>query len=913
MKSLRRLLLLEDNSFDAELIRRIISGEWPECELTIVSTEGDFRSALEGRVFDLVLSDYLIPGFHGLAALTFVRKRYPDMPFLFVSGAIGDEVAIESLKAGATDYVLKDRLSRLIPVIRRALNENEESTRRKQAEERLRLSEEQYRDLFENATDLIQSVTPDGHFLYVNHAWRVKLGYTESEITDLTILDIIHPSYHEQWHDWLQMAHPDEMPRAWEVIFLTKSGRQLYVEGNLSLRFVSGKLVAIRGIFHDMTEKKLAAISLQRSIRQYEALVNSVDGIVWQADFPSLRFTFVSQQAERLLGYPIQSWLEDPCFWQSHIHPEDREKAVAVFAQLSTDHACQNFEYRMQAADGHTVWLRDIISLRSEKGQTAQIQGIMVDVTSRKKAEAARLISEALKGAILEAALDCIVVVNHEGHIIEFNPAAERTFGYSRSEILGQPMAEKIIPPALRGFHYQGMKQYLASGDERVLGRRIEVSALRADGSEFPVELAILPIETGDRPVFTAYLRDITERKRSEEKVRRIQAELEQTNKDLLRRSQEIQNFYHTLSHELKTPLTSAREFVSLVMDGIAGPLNQTQSEYLGIAKQSCDQLRVCINDLLDTTRLETGKLALDLKSASLDSLVQRVVTALRRVAAEKEISLMAEIQRHLPRVALDENRITQVIINLLNNAIKYTPNGGRITIRVGEALDQPELIQISISDTGRGIPKEELDHIFDRLYQVKTGDATTEQGIGLGLYLCRELVQLHGGNIWVESEPGKGSTFSFVIPKSQQILNSNLLIIDDDPVVLEMLSQLLTDEQYNVRIARDGAEGLEEMRRQAPDVVVMDLAMPALDGPATLREIRKDWGSIPVIVHTAQPDGDLMKQAMAFSPFTLLAKPSRPEQILETVRKVQRSTDTVIWTRNHFGLRKPPTTSKTA
>ena len=137
-------------------------------------------------------------------------------------------------------------------------------------------------------------------------------------------------------------------------------------------------------------------------------------------------------------------------------------------------------------------------------------------------------------------------------------------------------------------------------------------------------------------------------------------------------------------------------------------------------------------------------------------------------------------------------------------------------------------------------------------------------------------------------------------------MLQSNLLLIDDDPQLLDMLRLLLSAERFNVRTARDGLEGLREMRRQTPDMVMLDLAMPNLDGAATLREIRKSWGAIPVILHTAFADGDLMKQAVEFCPFTLLAKPSSPEQLLETVRKVQRSADTALWKKNHFGLQKP-------
>src|SRR5437879_6968674 len=256
MKSPHRLLLLEDNPDDAELLRRNLAAEWPQCELVQVSKRANYESALEQGGFDLILSDYLLPGIKGPAALALARDHCPEVPFIFVSGAIGDEVAVESLKAGATDYVLKDRLAKLVPSIRRGLNEAEERARRRQVEEELRRSEEQCRDLLENATDLIQSVAPDGCLLYVNPAWRNKLEYTEAEVARLTLFEMLHPEYHEGWRDRFESARPDEASR-WEGIFLSKYGSHLYVEGNTSFRYMNGNLAAIRGIFHDVTERKL--------------------------------------------------------------------------------------------------------------------------------------------------------------------------------------------------------------------------------------------------------------------------------------------------------------------------------------------------------------------------------------------------------------------------------------------------------------------------------------------------------------------------------------------------------------------------------------------------------------------------------------------------------------------------------
>jgi PAS domain S-box-containing protein len=378
---------------------------------------------------------------------------------------------------------------------------------------------------------------------------------------------------------------------------------------------------------------------------------------------------------------------------------------------------------------------------------------------------------------------------------------------------------------------------------------------------------------------------DVTERRRAEEEMRRIQGQLERSNADLRHKNEEVQNFYHTLSHELKTPLTSAREFIAIVMDGLAGGLNKTQKEYLRIALESCNQLRVCINDLLDATRLETGKLSIDLKPASVGAVVERIVKALCPAAAGKRIELTCEVEPGLPMVSLDENRVTQVITNLLNNALKFTEPGGRIVASVSSSLEQAGVVEVAVSDSGRGIPAEQLDRIFDRLYQVKSGDASTEQGVGLGLFICRELVRLHGGDISVESKLGEGSRFTFTLPLEPTPQRANLLLVDDDPAVREILCRVLERAEFTVSTAEDGQSALQQIRRQMPDVVLMDLEMPGLDGPATLQEIRKHWGALPVILHTGHVDGLLMNRALEWSPFTVLAKPCPMDQLVRTVR----------------------------
>lgn len=619
MAAPRRILLLEDDAHCAQLLQMYLSQKWADSVITTVGNRDDFAGALAGQNFDIILSDYSLPGFSGMDALAIAKQECPEVPVIFITGAISDDQAAESLKAGAVDYILKDRPARLIPAIYHALDLADANNRRV----------------------------------------------------------------------------------------------------------------------------------------QYEDLVHAVDGIVWEADQPSLKFTFVSQQAERILGYPLEDWINDPDFWQKHIHPDDKEMAINLCRNLTSDQSHPDFEYRMIAADGRVVWLRDIVSVHIKKNCPPQIRGIMMDITRHKTAE---------------------------------------------------------------------------------------------------------------------------------EKVQEIQLKLEESNEDLVRRNKEIQNFYHVLSHELKTPLTSAREFVSMVLEGLAGPLTKTQMEYLGIAKDGCNQLRVCINDLLDTTRIETGKLSLEFRSVDLSGVVQRLVKTMEPKANDLNIQLAFEPTSDLAVIAADESRITQVITNLIDNAFKFTPSGGSVTAKVSEVFGRPDYIQVSVSDTGRGIPPGEQDFIFERLHQVKSGDAAKSGGIGLGLYLCRELVWLHGGVIWVNSEVGKGSAFTFMLPKSQKRSQANVLVIDDDADLLETMKLMLSTE-YDVRTAPGGAEGLKEIEQKLPDMIVMDLSMPNVDGVEILKAIRENWDSIPVIVYTAYSNGNIMKRAMEYSPFTLLSKPADMNTFLRAVR----------------------------
>ena len=253
--------------------------------------------------------------------------------------------------------------------------------------------------------------------------------------------------------------------------------------------------------------------------------------------------------------------------------------------------------------------------------------------------------------------------------------------------------------------------------------------------------------------------------------LRKIEAqrrELESANEDLRRMNGEIRAWYCALAHELKTPLSSAREFLAIQLDGLNGPLNEQQFQQLTLAKESCNQLAGLIDDLFDAARLDTGKMTVHPIPASMGDIVGRVLNSMAIAVEDKGIHLKCEVEPGLPHILVDEHLIAQVIRNLLNNALKSTGKGGEVVVTVRASGKSQEFILVSVSDTGCGIEKHHLKRIFDRLYRIDSNGSLHGIGLGLGLAICRESVKLHNGEMWAESEPGKGSTFSFTIPISR-------------------------------------------------------------------------------------------------------------------------------------------------
>ena len=407
-------------------------------------------------------------------------------------------------------------------------------------------------------------------------------------------------------------------------------------------------------------------------------------------------------------------------------------------------------------------------------GVIAQIVGAGIQ---RKQTEEALAESEARKSAMMDAALDCVITIDAESRILEFNPAAERTFGYTRAAVLGTSMVELIIPPAYREAHHRGLAHFLATGEGPVLDRRIELPALRADGTEFPSEVAIVALHTGGKSIFTAYLRDISEQKRAESE----QEALRERERAALLAAQEAirlrDDFLAVASHDLKNPLAALYGTAQLLQRTLARagaiPADRLVSGLAGIVSLS-EQMNRQIGDLLDVARARAGEpLTLNRKPADLVEITRRAVTAAQQATERHQLRLVVgsgqrENSANPDTIVgnWDRTQIERVIGNLLSNAVKYSPDG-EIAVTLWPESDTAcpaEWAVLSVEDHGVGIPAADLPYVFDRFARASNVVGRVG-GSGIGLTAARQVVEQHGGTIAVKSEEGQGSTFTVRLP----------------------------------------------------------------------------------------------------------------------------------------------------
>ncbi|MBZ5635891.1 MAG: PAS domain-containing sensor histidine kinase [Acidobacteriia bacterium] len=373
-------------------------------------------------------------------------------------------------------------------------------------------------------------------------------------------------------------------------------------------------------------------------------------------------------------------------------------------------------------------------------------------------------------GELLESAPDAILELDDEGRIVLLNRMGEQIFGYTREELLGQTV-EILVPEALRQAHKRHRTNYLNHPVIRPMGIGLKLEARRKDGSHFPVEISLSPVKSGAGFHVTAIVRDITGRRQMEDQLRVMQEkyvhELELRHREAEQASQLKTEFLANISHELRSPLHTVIGFAELLAEEIEGTLNEKQKRFISHIHSDSLHLLELINDLLDLTKIEAGRLELRHEAFNIDPVIEEVLSSVRSRATAKSVDIRTDLAIPTP-VFADQMRFRQVLHNLLTNAIKFTPDGGKIWV---EAAPRDSFAEISISDTGIGIPEEQHQAVFDKFYQVRFATKGGSEGTGLGLAITKGLVEQHGGRIWLKSELGIGSRFTFTIPLEQSQL----------------------------------------------------------------------------------------------------------------------------------------------
>ena len=400
---------------------------------------------------------------------------------------------------------------------------------------------------------------------------------------------------------------------------------------------------------------------------------------------------------------------------------------------------------------------------RAGEPRLAQLEQELLTVMAREKETRIEMQTERRFRELLEAAPDSIIEMDGDGRIVLLNLAAEKSFGYTRDELLGQPV-EMLIPEALRSSHLQHRAHYLGQPVTRPMGHELPLYGRRKGGSTFPVEISLSPVKSEDGFRVTAIIRDISERKRAEDRFREMQQaytqELEARNREVERANQLKSEFLASMSHELRTPLHTVIGFAELLAEELVGPLNEKQQRFVDHIHKDSLHLLELINDILDISKIESGRIDLRREVFDVSDALEETLSTIRPQGEAKSI----EIETHLAipgAIFADRLRVKQILFNLLSNAVKFTPEGGKVSV---EAIERGGFVQICVSDTGIGIPEEQHEAVFDKFYQVGATTKGVREGTGLGLAITKALVEEHGGRIWVESEPGKGSRFTFTI-----------------------------------------------------------------------------------------------------------------------------------------------------
>jgi PAS domain S-box-containing protein len=541
--------------------------------------------------------------------------------------------------------------------------------------------------------------------------------------------------------------------------------------------------------------------------------------------------SFVGKPIDGILGRTVPEVLEEEAFAPFYLQGERALAGETVEWEGWLDYhrgrryvqrICVALPNATGAVDGYFIFNRDLTDLRQAERDLAEQL-------------AARTASEALNAAIIAAALDCIIAIDESGRVMEFNPAAEQTFGRRRAEVLGRLINTLIVPPHLRQRHADGFARYLATGEPLVIGRRIAIEAMRADASIFPVELTISEVRLPERRLFTAHLRDLTPARAADAEIQR--------QREALHQSEKMATFGSLLAgvaHELNNPLSIVLGNAQLLAEEAEGSALAERAQRVQAAAERCGRI---VRSFLAMARQRKT----EARSVTVQGLVDTALHLLGYSMRTSGVRVNQDIAADLPAVLCDPDQIQQVLSNLLINArqvLEERPQPRHVRL---SARADAESVRLEVADNGRGIAESIRSRVFDPFFTTKP-DGT---GTGIGLAVSRGIVEAHGGTLTLAPSDGEGACFiirlplrrdsahppdpngAFATPHRLAAVARTALVVDDEPEIGRLLAETLHTLGYRAEVVESGEAAQAALGQGDYDVVLCDLRLPGLDGPA--------------------------------------------------------------------------------
>ncbi|MFX1311365.1 MAG: PAS domain S-box protein [Promethearchaeota archaeon] len=620
------------------------------------------------------------------------------------------------------------------------LNQAQDITKRKQAEMKLKESEEKYRTLFESSKDGIIFTTIDGKILDANQVYLDMLGYTIGEVKELSYQQLTPKKWHKMEADIVKnqiiaRGYSDE----YEKEYIRKDNIIIPISIKVwILKNKQGKPIGMWGIVRDITERRLAEQKLKKSEEKYRALIENFQGIAFQG-YQDFSASFLQGAVEEITGYTEEDFISGNIRWDQLIHPDDLpdiRKRVEIFHEdpnLINDKR----EYRIINKYGKIKWVLELIDyFYDHKKKMDGVRGIIVDITEKKITEKKLEESEQKYRDLIETSSMGLLEIDFvKGGVIYINPKLLDLIGYSREELNDENIFYKVIYP-------ENIKNIREIDEEQ----DIEFRLLNKEGKTIWLS-GIIRNQFDDRNNLLKsrlWVQDITEKK-----------EMAEIKSNLLTR----------FSHEFKTPLISIKGFTDLLLTDYRESFNNKTLSFLKRIRDGAERLKILIDDFIESSQLDKNLVELTKTRGNISNLIKQGIVELEGIMNLRKHNINVDIPDELI-MDVDKDKILSVISNILLNSIKYTPKGGNIAILSEVKKDS---VIISIKDNGIGLKKREIEQLFQPFGKIERygkGSDIISEGIGLGLYLSKEIIELHGGTIWVESEGrNKGCTFSFSLP----------------------------------------------------------------------------------------------------------------------------------------------------